>query len=69
MTSTDGSVLPSGTVTFLFLDIERSTELIGQVGAEYPHLLETYRTVTVPARSPSSGPSWNAAGPEAPRCE
>jgi len=36
--------LPSGTVTFLFTDVERSTQLVGELGAdEYGALLQEHR--------------------------
>ena len=35
--------LPTGTVTFLFSDIEGSTRLLGQLGERYPPLLETHQ--------------------------
>lgn len=38
--------LPSGTVTFLFLDIEGSTGLLERIGAGYPDLLRMYREIT-----------------------
>lgn len=34
--------LPSGTVTFLFTDIEGSTKLVEQLGVEFPRLLEDH---------------------------
>ncbi len=45
MTAT-GKVLPGGTVTFLFLDIEGSTGLLEQLGGDYPQLLANYRAIT-----------------------
>jgi class 3 adenylate cyclase/DNA-binding XRE family transcriptional regulator len=41
--STDG--LPSGTVTLLFTDIEDSTPLTLRLGARYPEVLATHRTL------------------------
>jgi predicted ATPase/class 3 adenylate cyclase len=35
--------LPTGTVTFLFSDIEGSTRLLGQLGERYPPILETHQ--------------------------
>jgi predicted ATPase/class 3 adenylate cyclase len=46
MTATNGSALPGGTVTFLFLDIEGSTTLLEHLGADYPQLLANYRALT-----------------------
>src|SRR6266699_3734280 len=37
--------LPMGTVTFLFTDIEGSTQLLQQGGERYPSLLEEYRSL------------------------
>ena len=37
--------LPSGTVTFLFTDIEGSTRLLAQLGDDYANLLEDHRTI------------------------
>jgi class 3 adenylate cyclase len=34
--------LPTGTVTFLFTDIEGSTRLLQRVGKAYPDLLATH---------------------------
>jgi class 3 adenylate cyclase len=41
-----GTPLPSGTVTFLFTDIEGSTGLLEQLGDDYPGLLGAYRRTT-----------------------
>jgi len=35
--------LPTGTVTFLFTDIEGSTRLLSEAGDHYPTLLEEHR--------------------------
>jgi DNA-binding NarL/FixJ family response regulator/class 3 adenylate cyclase len=35
--------LPQGTVTFCFTDIERSTQLVRELGAEYPGVLAAHR--------------------------
>ncbi len=40
------SALPSGTVTFLFLDIEGSTGWLEKLADDYPQLLATYRETT-----------------------
>lgn len=37
--------LPSGTVTFLATDIEKSTELLGRLGDRYEHLLMEHRRI------------------------
>ena len=34
--------LPTGTVTFLFTDIEGSTELVASMGEAYPQLLDRH---------------------------
>jgi class 3 adenylate cyclase len=39
------SELPSGTVTFLFTDIEESTELVRRLGARYAEVLDGHRRV------------------------
>jgi class 3 adenylate cyclase len=36
------SELPTGTVTFLFSDIEGSTRLLQSLGERYPGVLETH---------------------------
>ena len=46
--------LPSGTVIFLFLDIEGSTGLLERIGAEYPEPLRIYRETTEPANAARS---------------
>ena len=62
MTSSDGPSLPGGTVTFLFLDIERSTELLQRVGADYPPLLSTYRSLAERAVSADEGVVFGSEG-------
>ena len=37
--------LPTGTVTFLFTDIEGSTELVERLGDTYPAVLEDHRAL------------------------
>jgi predicted ATPase/class 3 adenylate cyclase len=37
--------LPTGTVTFLFSDIEGSTKLVHQLGRSWPEVLETHRQI------------------------
>jgi hypothetical protein len=39
MPDTSGAARPTGTVTFLFTDIEGSTRLLQQVGSVYPDIL------------------------------
>jgi predicted ATPase/class 3 adenylate cyclase len=38
-------VLPVGTITFLFTDIEGSTRLVEQLGARFPETLETHHAI------------------------
>lgn len=42
---TSGQSLPSGTVTFLFTDIEGSTRLVQQLGARYPDVLAAHQRI------------------------
>ena len=37
--------LPTGTITFLFTDIQGSTKLVQQLGAGYPELLERHQAI------------------------
>ena len=37
--------LPAGTVTFVFTDVEDSTELLKRLGDEYPEVLSTHRRI------------------------
>lgn len=39
------AVLPKGTVTFLFTDIEGSTRLVQELGSRYPDVLETQQAL------------------------
>ena len=45
LTSSTTHNLPSGTVTFVFTDIEHSTQLLRQLGPAYPEALERQRTI------------------------
>ena len=47
--------LPAGTVTFVFTDIEDSTELLKRLGNEYPDVLSTHRRITRNAFSTHDG--------------
>ena len=47
--------LPAGTVTFVFTDIEDSTELLKRLGDEYPDVLSTHRRITRSAFSTHDG--------------
>jgi hypothetical protein len=40
-----GQALPSGTVTFLFTDIEGSTRLVKSLGDGYEHVLAEHQTI------------------------
>jgi predicted ATPase/class 3 adenylate cyclase len=54
--------LPSGTVTFLFTDIEGSTRLVQQLGERYPELLEAHRDVIRSAIAAEGGREFGAEG-------
>ena len=54
--------LPQGTVTFLFTDIESSTELVRQVGAEFGRLRSEHRRVLRDAFSNHEGHEIDTAG-------
>jgi len=62
MSPTGARALPGGTVTFLFLDIERSTEHLQELGPDYPQLLETYRELTDKAASARGGVIFGSEG-------
>ena len=51
----DGGQLPTGTVTFLFTDIEGSTRLAHELGAEYESLLDAHRSIVRSAIAKSGG--------------
>lgn len=55
--------LPAGTVTFLFTDVERSTELLGRLGAErYARALAEHRALLRGAFSDHGGVEVDAQG-------
>src|SRR4051794_41532635 len=55
--------LPTGTVTFLFSDIEGSTRLLDQLGEDrYATALATHRTVVRSACTASGGVEVDTAG-------
>src|SRR5687768_6291436 len=54
--------LPSGTVTFLFTDIEGSTRLVQQFGERYPELLEAHRDIIRSAVGAEDGREFGAEG-------
>jgi predicted ATPase/class 3 adenylate cyclase len=47
--------LPTGTVTFLFSDIEGSTRLLDRLGDEYREVLESHQRILRAALSPAGG--------------
>lgn len=55
-------VLPTGTVTFLFTDIEGSTRLLADLGARYPDALETHRRLLRSAIHDASGCEFETQG-------
>jgi DNA-binding NarL/FixJ family response regulator/class 3 adenylate cyclase len=56
--------LPTGTVTLLCTDIEGSTALVGQLGAEYVHVLERHRQVVRDAVIAAGGMEIDCRGDE-----
>lgn len=56
------SELPTGTVTFLFTDIEASTRLLQEVGSQYADILEDHANIIRAAISASSGVEVGTAG-------
>jgi len=62
MTTPAGRALPAGTVTFLFLDIEKSTEHLESLGSDYPQLLETYWELTGQAIADRGGVIFGSEG-------
>ena len=59
---TSGSELPRGTVTFLFTDIERSTDLVRQLGAEFGRVRSEHRRVLRDAFGRHGGREIDTAG-------
>ena len=55
------NTLPSGLVTFVFTDIEASTQLLRRVGDRYPALLERHREILRAAWTACGGCEVNAA--------
>ncbi len=55
-------LLPTGTVTFLFSDIEGSTRLIEAKGEAYPTLLETHRAIIRSAVESAGGAVFGTEG-------
>jgi predicted ATPase/class 3 adenylate cyclase len=62
MSPTNDKALPSGTVTFLFLDIEGSTGLLEQLDEEYPSLLGAYRGLVEEVVGSHEGAIFGAEG-------
>ena len=62
MTTPAGRILRRGTVTFLFLDIEKSTGHLEELGSEYPLLLETYWELTGRAIADRGGVIFGSEG-------
>ena len=56
------SELPTGTVTFLFTDIEASTRLLQEVGSRFGDILEDHADIIRAAISASSGVEVGTAG-------
>jgi predicted ATPase/class 3 adenylate cyclase len=54
--------LPTGTVTFLFSDIEGSTRLLGQLGERYPPLLEAHKSMLRKAFEDADGREVSTEG-------
>jgi DNA-binding NarL/FixJ family response regulator/class 3 adenylate cyclase len=56
--------LPTGTVTFLFTDIQGSTELVGRLGDAYSGVLEDHRRLLREAVSKAEGTELDCRGDE-----
>src|SRR3954464_15071078 len=56
--------LPTGTVTFLFTDIEGSTELLGRIGDAYHEVLEEHRRLVRQAVEAAGGTELDCRGDE-----
>jgi DNA-binding NarL/FixJ family response regulator/class 3 adenylate cyclase len=56
--------LPSGTVTFLFTDVEGSTALVGELGDEYGQVLAEHRRLLREATAASNGHEIDARADE-----
>jgi class 3 adenylate cyclase len=55
-------LLPAGTVTFVFTDIEGSTHLLQQLGARYADVLETHNALIVAAFACAGGVTFGSRG-------
>ncbi|MGZ8786202.1 MAG: ATP-binding protein, partial [Acidimicrobiia bacterium] len=58
----EGSRLPTGTVTYLFTDIEGSTALLRQLGDDYSTLIEAHHAIIRSAISRGGGAEVDTAG-------
>lgn len=56
------ATLPTGTVTFLMSDIEGSTRLVGDLGAEFPRLLDEHFAVLGEAIAANGGTIVSSEG-------
>jgi predicted ATPase/class 3 adenylate cyclase len=56
------SGLPTGTVTFLFTDVEGSTRLVAALGTEYPAVLERHSAIVREGLSAHGGVEVNTEG-------
>ena len=58
-----GAGLPTGTVTFLFTDIEGSTRLLQDLGDRYPAVLDEHAAILrcTPGRGPWAGTTTAAS--------
>jgi predicted ATPase/class 3 adenylate cyclase len=62
MQSQPAAAGPRGTVTFLFTDIEGSTRLLQQIGAEYSHVLEEQKRLALEVYARHGGRLVDTAG-------
>ncbi len=58
----DDRALPTGTVTFLFTDVEGSTRMLGQLGEQYDELLEVHRELIRAAVVANGGVEFGTGG-------
>ena len=62
MVASDGSRLPTGTLTFLFTDIEGSTRMLSALGEQYPAVLETHSQILRKAIGEQEGTELSTEG-------
>jgi predicted ATPase/class 3 adenylate cyclase len=62
MPVTESSRLPTGTVTFLFTDVEGSTQLVSRLGDRYPAVLERHAEILRSAITANGGTVVNTEG-------